>query len=289
MSNLKPTRPASVRRRRIEPRSRPRAFTLIELLVVIAIIAILAAMLLPVLARAKDKAKRIQCISNMRQWGLATVMYLGDHEDQVPLFCDDYPPAYDMPFWYNRLSPYIARQNNHFGWGDVESLDFSFKVLKCPAGFNGPPPHCTLPSAQYNLWNCWVGANFGMGNNQVYPLAAPFFYGGKTLTGANSPPLKATRIRKPSDAMLFMDCVAFYVYSPGDPTYRFTRDSDGDGILDACGNQPEYAYSYARPTVHNRGADVTLMDGHVEWVPFKKLWAIDRSGNVLHSFWYLLD
>jgi prepilin-type N-terminal cleavage/methylation domain-containing protein len=84
--------PARWRTLWIEPGRRPalrpvatrRAFTLIELLVTAAIIALLAALLMPVLARTKDKARSTQCLSNLRQWGLAMRMYADDNADFLP-------------------------------------------------------------------------------------------------------------------------------------------------------------------------------------------------------------
>lgn len=99
----------------------PAAFTLIELLVVIAIIAILAGMLLPALARAKDKAKTAGCSNNLRQLILATIMYEDDHRV--------FPIGWSPPksIWYKQLQPYLGKKTNVLGDG----------VFICPSDPNG--------------------------------------------------------------------------------------------------------------------------------------------------------
>jgi prepilin-type processing-associated H-X9-DG protein len=239
----------------------------VELLVVIAIIAILASLLLPALARAKARAKQVHCASNMRQWAIANSMYLNDHEDNLPTGMGGGGDGY---LWFQKLQPYIMP---HGGQG-LSYGDPTETLLECPGG-----------SREGYYWNCYVGVYYGYDRA---PFTALFYWYDPVFSP--TAPVKAASIRHPANAMMYLDSSlhrsnpVFRVFSP--LAFPFDQDANGDGMMDS--NSGVGVFNRGRPTVHNNGCNVTLLDGHVEWVPFKKLWQVDNN-KVVHSFWYLDD
>ncbi len=130
-------------------RNAPRreAFTLIELLVVIAFIAILAAMLLPALAKAKQKAHMANCLSNLRQLGIANILYVNDNNDRFPFTPAGWP---QLPFVdvLKLTDPYVSTNNRGF--------------YKCPAD-------------RGKGWNFEIAPALGLATNQL-PFPCSYVY-----------------------------------------------------------------------------------------------------------------
>ena len=138
-----------------------RAFTLIELLVVIAIIAILAALLLPVLAKAKENAKATGCLNNVRQIMLATKLYIDDNRGaMIPLWVEQ--GAAGWPGWNYDAATFVIQKPTYLWWPDKLRLDGqlpSQKVFGCPA--------LTQPATAAHGQAATANSTLGMGMN--YP------------------------------------------------------------------------------------------------------------------------
>lgn len=135
---------------------RTRGFTLIELLVVIAIIAILAGMLIPVLGRAKDKGKSAKCQSNLRQLGMAAMMYDEDHQVYPIGWPADFSGPGLAPIWYRQLQPYLGRNVTVSGTG----------VFICPSSIQrAQQTQATLGVREGGFWGYLAYAQNGQINN----------------------------------------------------------------------------------------------------------------------------
>lgn len=255
-----------------------RGFTLIELLVVIAIIAILAAMLLPAMARAKERANRAGCLSNLRQWGLALGMYFDDNRQVFP----------DFAIPSSAPGAATGYSQDNIKWTDLAG--FTSAGSGASAWFNALPPyvaqppladHTSDPSGFVNgrsIFNC-PSARFLAG--EVDPLVRIAFSYGINFKGTNGAvpaiaPFKLSAVRNPSAFVFFSDVRAnsgetpFFGSNPlndlacprGSLNHLSARHASGANLTFADGHSAYFKYNYLAYQKGTKIGDPAVSDVH---------------------------
>jgi prepilin-type N-terminal cleavage/methylation domain-containing protein/prepilin-type processing-associated H-X9-DG protein len=174
---------------------RGKGFTLIELLVVIAIIAILAAILFPVFARAREKARQTSCLSNVKQIGLGLLMYAQDFDEALPATYQWYVQGSDWPLysWRSCINPYVKNAQLHTcpsdasGPGDPQepavfphvSYGANENVMPGARGtFDGSIGQITMPAETMMIFDAW-SANTWCADGNWFGIRHDTCYGGR--------------------------------------------------------------------------------------------------------------
>lgn len=190
-----------------------KAFTLIELLVVIAIIAILAAILFPVFAQAKLAAKKATSISNMKQIGLGTTMYIADFDDVLPPLrwynpADlSIPSTYGFYFYPVLMQPYIKSTALFLDAND-RSDDPAMRFSACPSAGRFDTTGC----AYWYLMGSFPSYGY---NRRYLNTSQAGAFGALTYFGVS-----ATSLGAPSETVLFAEATGKDIVSPSQPIVR---------------------------------------------------------------------
>ncbi|HZO91529.1 MAG TPA: DUF1559 domain-containing protein [Chthonomonadaceae bacterium] len=231
---------------------RRRGFTLIELLVVIAIIAILAAILFPVFAQARERARAISCVSNLKQIGTATNMYVQDYDETYP--CGWGSQDAGLSMWRVSLQPYVQKYGNPQDPVGYSNPRGNYGVFVCP---DQPGSAESYGPTSYG-YNAFGGMTIGWvattpdGSQGAFPGA------------------KLASIKKPAELVSYADAAEVGKRSKSlDPNF----DQGGAGWT-GCGDDNPGPYSF--------NPDVWQEDWSDDWdfgVPLQEDWPSCRNGG----------
>ncbi len=254
-----------------------KAFTLIELLVVIAIIAILAAMLLPALAKAKQKVRTTVCLNNLRQWGFGLTMYAGDSAGKMPRDGMSQGGVYpgntttdvirghrtgyptDPAAWFNTLPNFVAEPPLSNYWVDPGSTSFAQNSASLP-----------FPGGRGKIWHCPVArielndVPSSSGRNGFFSLVMNIDLKMRTSTTRMPWPdmPRLDLLWQPSATVMQFD--AFFA-----PNERNPRNS-----FNSVNPAQRWVQFSSR---HMEGGNILFVDGHAEY--FKREYVTNNSFN----------
>ena len=230
---------------------KPHGFTLIELLVVVAIIAILAAMLLPALSQARERARQAVCMNNMKQWGLAFEMYLNDYNDYFPPSRN--LQAFPWKYWYDYLCKYVGKENPSLP-GYLINREYNNTLKNCPTK--------TIYSVPKRLsYTADCQPDYAMNAD-----LGPYINTDGTIDTPGEKAFKISRITKPSKTLLLID----------------GRYGYGGILADIYYTNPSVTWCSVDYR-HSKGTNILFVDSHAEWrpQPGQYLDIANRGGTIL--------
>jgi prepilin-type N-terminal cleavage/methylation domain-containing protein len=299
-----------------------RGFTLIELLVVIAVISILAALLFPVFAQAREQARKITCVSNLKQCSTAVQMYIQDYDEQVILAAVSSPHSNgsDAYAWQDLIHPYTKNQGVLFcpintyqgqtlplgGASGRPTLDYATSY--------GMTPVIGAKNAETGQnYTSWITRDKAWINRFVKPgTQYDGVAGWADMAGIAAPPIQQAApsaslaaVARPAEYVFIYDAAYF------DGFHATTSNPDNtglgwcDGFTDANGNLLDYQFFGPSPKHNNKGrntcdlndpsgtrgydkgfADICFMDGHVKAMKTSNLLKTTEDGT--HLYYYTI-